>query len=146
MDILSKFAENLNFLMNDKNLTQLELAQKTKLKPASVCKYLKGNCMPTLNALLVLADFFNCSTDYLLGLIDDGSEKRFLPCPPFAERIMQVLKLNGYNPYEFCKAAKLNDNRFYDWKNGKHQPSVESVIKIAKFFDYSLDYLLGREN
>jgi transcriptional regulator with XRE-family HTH domain len=31
------------------------------------------------------------------------------------------------------------------WENGKLMPSVENLIKIAKYFNESVDYLLGLE-
>jgi transcriptional regulator with XRE-family HTH domain len=32
-----------------------------------------------------------------------------------------------------------------DYENGKSQPNIETLIKIADFFNISCDYLLGRD-
>ena len=32
------------------------------------------------------------------------------------------------------------------YENGSAQPSLENLVKLADYFDVSLDYLLGRED
>ncbi|MCL2798428.1 MAG: helix-turn-helix transcriptional regulator [Firmicutes bacterium] len=32
------------------------------------------------------------------------------------------------------------------WENGKKKPTAEALIALAKFFDVTVDYLLGLEN
>lgn len=32
-----------------------------------------------------------------------------------------------------------------EWERGKSEPSIEMIIKLADFFNVSIDYLVGRE-
>ncbi len=142
---LSKFAENLSDLIFDKGITQKQLAESTGLDAASICKYLEANRMPTVDAIIKLADYFNCSVDFLLGVNEEKSNSKFLPCPPFSERLEYFLSVYGHSGHKLCKEAGLPDSRFYHWKNGTHAPSLESVEKLAIFFKCPIDFVLGRE-
>lgn len=33
-----------------------------------------------------------------------------------------------------------------DWENGKKEPSIEDLIKLANFFEVTVDYLIGRSS
>ncbi len=142
---LSKFAETLEELISDFGINRKELARTVNIDAASVTKYLQAQTVPTVKNIVKLADYFNCSVDFLIGLNDESAPKAFLPCPPTGERLAEILDKNGYSGYRFCKEAKLNEPRFYEWLSGKHQPSLENIIIIAKFLGVSVDYVLGRE-
>lgn len=66
-------------------------------------------------------------------------------------------RLDMYKIYEELRTARgLSDNAvalatelpksvLSDWKNGKSSPSTKTLIKLADYFDVSVDHLLGRE-
>lgn len=58
-------------LRNERNLTLAELSSKLKLSPQVLSRYERGDREPDLNTLCLIADFFGCSVDYLLGREDD---------------------------------------------------------------------------
>ena len=92
-----------------------------------------------------MADFFLCTTDYLLGLEDERYTVVPQKLPPFNEQLRKLLAHFNYTGYKFCKeATNINNIRYYQWLNGKYQPSLESVINIAQFFDCTVDFVLGR--
>lgn len=59
------------FLRKDKELTQSELAQILNVKQNSVSRWEKGVSLPDYPTLINCANFFNVTTDYLLGRTDD---------------------------------------------------------------------------
>ena len=141
---LSKFAENLKYLIEDSEITHKELSEGTGIDGASITRYLKGNCEPTVKAIVALADYFNCSVDFLLGLTDEKALTGFLPCPPIEERINYYYNLSGLSGYELCKKAHLPDSRFYHWLDGSHKPSISSIENFANYSKCTLDEFLGR--
>ena len=143
---LSKFAERLDELIFEENITQHTLAENCKIKESSICRYLKGNCMPTITSLLKLADYFGCSTDFLLGLTDKYEKRKFPPAPPLPARLQKYLDKSKFTVEKFCKETGISESSFYDWKRGKREPTADNILKIAEYFDCSLDYFLGREN
>ncbi|MDM8128951.1 helix-turn-helix transcriptional regulator, partial [Paraclostridium benzoelyticum] len=64
------FAERLKQLRESKGLKQIELAKKLNLTSAALSQYEKGIREPNSEMLKKIADYFNVSTDFLLGRID----------------------------------------------------------------------------
>ena len=58
---------NLKKLRTDRKLTQIALQMKTGIEQALLSKYESGIRIPTTENLIILADFYNVSIDYILG-------------------------------------------------------------------------------
>ena len=65
-----EFKHILKELRTSKNLSQMQLAQKTGLSQSAIAKWELGKTEPTASAIITLAKFFNETTDYILGLED----------------------------------------------------------------------------
>lgn len=63
----SIFAIRLKELMGN-NITQQQLADVLNIKRQTVSLYLNGASLPPIEKLVDIANYFNVSTDYLLGL------------------------------------------------------------------------------
>ncbi|PGU05382.1 helix-turn-helix domain-containing protein [Bacillus cereus] len=59
--------KNLRKLRKNNNLTMKELGQKLNLAESTISGYENGNRKPDYDTLNKFADFFEVSTDYLLG-------------------------------------------------------------------------------
>lgn len=64
------FAERLKDLRNEKGLTQNQLAKELGLSHTAICRWESGLRMPTAQAIILIAKYFEVSADYLLGLED----------------------------------------------------------------------------
>ena len=58
---------NLRLLRKQKNLTQIALQMQTGIEQALLSKFEIGERIPPTETLLVLADFYDVSIDYILG-------------------------------------------------------------------------------
>lgn len=58
---------NLKKLRNEKGLTQIALQMNTGIEQALISKYERGERVPPTETVMLLADFFDVSTDYILG-------------------------------------------------------------------------------
>jgi len=58
-------------------------------------------------------------------------------------RIQKLIKDRDINVSILCKATKISTGNFTDWKNKKSNPSLGAILKIAKYFGVSSEYLLG---
>lgn len=65
------FCERVKELRIENNLTQKQLAEKLQTTNSSVCDWEKGRSQPDLKMLANMAQLFQVSVDYLLGLKDD---------------------------------------------------------------------------
>ena len=64
-------AERLSELQGDKGLERRDVFSATGISKTAYHRYVTGEREPTVSALVSLADFFNVSTDYLLGRSDN---------------------------------------------------------------------------
>ena len=65
-----KFKERIKELRTQKNMSQMDLALATGISQSAIAKWELGKTEPTATAIITLAEFFDESTDYLLGVID----------------------------------------------------------------------------
>lgn len=62
--------ENLRRLREKRNINQLKLAMDIGITQESISKYENDSAFPSKKILIKIADYFNCSTDYLLDRTD----------------------------------------------------------------------------
>ena len=67
-----EFKERLKELRKRRGLSQVVLAERLGLSKSTIGAYETGDITPSLDALNLLADFFNVDINYLLGK-EDGS-------------------------------------------------------------------------
>ena len=60
------------------------------------------------------------------------------------ERILNLMTESGITARKLTTETGLNHSSVTEWKKGKANPSYGAIVKIAKYFDVSEDYLLGK--
>ena len=145
MDNLSKLSESLKELMAEHNLNQVTLAEKLCTGRTKFSDILNGKNAPNYDTFVLLVEYFNCSADFLLGIKEYPSEDvQYKKVQPFNERLRAILKETGKTQYLFIKQTKISWGIFYNWLTGKSKPSADNLVKVANYFECSVDYLLGR--
>lgn len=64
----------------------------------------------------------------------------------FAERLKELRKEKGLTQKEVGEQLGMTQANYQKWESGKSSPSGETLIKLADYFDVSIDYLVGRKN
>lgn len=59
-------------------------------------------------------------------------------------RILNLIAESNLSEFAFEKQNELAQGSIKNWKNGRNKPSAEALVKIANYFQVSIDYLLGR--
>ena len=67
----NKFSERLKELRQEKNIGQEELANALDVSKGIISLWENGLREPKMNSLIALAQYFEVSVDYLVGLKDD---------------------------------------------------------------------------
>ncbi len=132
--------------MDDKQIGAKVLAEKLGLSDSSVIyRWLKGSLGLLLPTAVGIADFFDCSLDYLFGRseIYNGN---FKECPAFDIQFRKVLKEQNISQNKLTKDKVISRGGLNSWLNKKQIPHIESIIKLADYLRVSMDYLVGREN
>jgi len=146
MDILSKLPARLKELMEEAEISTPRLAEEINIDHSAISKFLRGDRLPSAMTLVNLADFFGCTTDYLLGLSDILDDRTFKQRPPFNEQLSFLLKYFKTSKYRLEKETKLSEVTVNKWHKGNYEPNVESLIKLARNYNCSVDFILGRES
>ena len=68
--------ENLFKRIADRNLTAKKLSEATGISSGNISDWKSGRSMPSAATLVILADYLDCSVDYLLGRTDDPNMHR----------------------------------------------------------------------
>ncbi|MCL2696595.1 MAG: helix-turn-helix domain-containing protein [Oscillospiraceae bacterium] len=62
----------------------------------------------------------------------------------FTDVFVHLMQSRNISSYKLTKDTGIDNGLISKWKNAKYVPSAEMLIKIADYFDVSVDYLLGR--
>lgn len=143
---LKIFAERLTELIFDSKKTARDVAKQAGIGKTTIYEYLSGNKMPTLGNLIKLADYFNCSTDYLLGLEEESIDTAFLQRPPFHEQFESMLDYFDISRYKLEKMTGIAESVLYYWAKGQKTPTVESLVSVCEKLNCRLDFFIGRSN
>ncbi len=71
MDNRSFKMDNLKKLREKKKMTQTRLSVEIEVSQEIISHYEVGESKPNIDNLIKIADFFHCSTDYLLNRTDN---------------------------------------------------------------------------
>ncbi len=147
------FSKRLIYLRDKKGITQQELADNLNITRQSLSLYEKAERTINIELLAKIADFFNVSTDYLLGLSDVKSQNNDI------KKACKITNLNVHHPehYQgerecidimldlfgieavtgFCKCNIFKYRFRADKKNGE-----EDILK-AQWYENKLSELLN---
>lgn len=64
----------------------------------------------------------------------------------FCERLKELRQEKKLGQIELAKRLDVSKGIISLWENGLREPSMSSLILLAKFFDVSIDYLVGLED
>lgn len=112
----NKYSIRLKKLLEELNIKQNELAQKSQVTEATISNYISGKQLPKLGVVERIADTLNVSVDYLLGKSD----------------IRNYSDIKRLNVQDFAVNNSNYDNNKYDI--GKLDVGVNS-FGMMKFYE-----------
>ncbi len=59
-------------------------------------------------------------------------------------RLSELRRQKGLNMKEAAKAFGIPYTTYVDYDKGNYEPSMDQLIKFARYFDVSVDYLIGK--
>ena len=123
MDYRIEFSKRLIQLREQRGITQQELADKLKITRQSLSLYEKAERTINIELLARIADFFNVSTDYLMGRTDTATMN---------EDIQTACKITGLseeaiNKLLICCPELQNDIQLYTLYKRENQTKVRTL-------------------
>jgi len=112
---MSVFGSRLRELRLRKGSLGKELADILKVEPATITNWEKGNRFPKDDMLIKIADYFNCSLDYLLGR-SNINDSKIRECekyphsltPEELEKVLSILENIGFDIKKLIKSSNKN--------------------------------------
>ncbi len=62
------------------------------------------------------------------------------------EKIRELRKIKKISQEEFALAMGYSRPLIVNWEKGTRDPDTQTLLKIADYFNVSIDYLMGRED
>ncbi len=78
------FCNKLRILIEEKSITQKQVANDLNIAPSTMGGYVQGSSEPDFDTLKKLAKYFNVTTDYLLSVNTERSSS------PFDEELLRI--------------------------------------------------------
>lgn len=144
MAFVSKLSERLSERMDELNLSAEDIAEKLKINQSTVRDWKRNKYLIFLDNLIKLADCLNCSIDFLVGRSETVLDFNPQICPPFYDRLREVMDERNISRYKLCKETGIEDTALSQWKKGSN-PHILTLEKLATCLNVSIDYLVGRD-
>ena len=62
------------------------------------------------------------------------------------ERLKTLRESNEKSQLEVCTALNIEQSTLANYESGRRTPEIDILIKLAEYYNCSVDYLLGLEN
>ena len=143
-ETIEKFKLTLKELMELKNIGIGELAKELHTSRFVIHRWLTSAKDMRINSLLKIADYFQCSVEFLCGRTDEylGFEPKEIP--PFSDWLKNVLAECDKSAYQLFRDTKIMPTQMHQWKYHT-QPMLNNLVIIADYLGVTLDYLIGRD-
>lgn len=119
------FVKRLIELMENANMTQIELADRIGTTNVTISRYMNGERSPRIEIVAEIAKVFNVSVDYLLGL-PTSKKNRFVE----NESMIELYKIVSHLGF-------LDNN---------HKLSKAQITLIKKLLEANKDFILPLKN
>lgn len=63
----------------------------------------------------------------------------------FSEQLRKLRRLNNLTQTELSKLLNVSNGTIAMWETDKRQPDIDTLKKLANFFNVTTDYLLGKD-
>ncbi len=145
MPISTKFQKRINELVDDANLKRVDLAKLGSIDYRSFSNAIVYGIVPTTSTLIKMANYFKVSMDYILGRTDTNDYVE--PSnTTFQERFENLCKEKGVSHYKVSQDCFFDKSNISRWLSKGYLPTLEILDMITKYFNVSLDYILGRSD
>lgn len=148
----SSSGQSISHWISKSGLKYEDIANKIGTSVKQLQDYANGFLLPPLHILVALSEICDVSTDCLLGISDESRKKgidNILPFrydPKISERIHSLCKKNNIKTSFLCDLLCLSEDEIYFLIEYGFVPHIDTIIKLADFFNVSCDYLLCHIN
>lgn len=157
-------AERLRALRKKYHLSQAATAKQVKVSFPTYCRYEHDEREPSATTLVLLADLFSVSTDYLLGRAEKPNTRKVNTSShsedsfpkwsnsnieeaqivaTFAENLLSLRKKSRWSQQLAAEQIGIPVSTYRRYETGKREPTLTTLVKIADCYHLTLDELIS---
>ena len=138
-------------LRKKRNMTQTQLAEAINTSQRNIERWENEKNDITSFFILKLADFFECSIDYLVGHNNfsnalNNKERKNNTVNTFSITSKELRRRCNLTQIELAEKLCISKACISMIEIGRNEPTAKTLIAYADFFGCSIDYLLGRKD
>lgn len=153
------FSERLSNCLKENKMSLGKLALKSGISTSSISRYISGERKPSDKALIKIAYTLKVNPRYL----DCSSNSKFISNDElkvqystimnteieqdnnsFSKRLSFLMEFYDICQVDLCNALDIKKSSMSKYLSGSNLPKFNLLIKIADYFNVSIDYLVGR--
>lgn len=153
----SVFANRMKELRSSCKISQYGLSKIVGISQPAICHYEHGSTFPTAKSLVKLSSTFECTIDYMIGLVEHPSitygdaalqlidYAHFNDCKFFFGKMLKAQRnAHGLSQNKLAEQIGVKQSNVSAYEKGDAFPSMDNLYAICKILSISADYLLGR--
>ncbi len=141
--------ERIRELREEKELTQKQISKLLGVDISTYSAWERGRDLFPLKRLLILANIFEVSIDYITGQTDQKKYddlKEEMDLNLLKERLRLVRIENEYTQEILAKSLHTTHSALSAYENGHQIMPLITLYQFSSLVNISMDYLLGRTN
>ena len=136
-------------LREDKDLEQKDIAAIIDVTREAYSKWELGIRDMPIKKCVELANFYETTIDYMVGLTNEKKYTKSnyqVDWNIIRNRLKELRKSKNLKQEEFSLQLGLKKRAYSNYENGTINPKTFKLTDIAKFYNISMDYLVGRKD
>lgn len=141
--------ERLIDLREEKDLLQKEVAKEIGVVESVYSEWESGKLSIPTKRLVELANFFEVNIDYMVGISDIKAKIKSsndIDTMLVSKRLSEIRKSLKLTMRELADRFNTTSSAISNYENNKFLILSPFLIELAKYSNYSIDWILGRSN
>ena len=139
-----KIGDRINELLVLKGIDNKTFADALGVSGSTVGRWRNNTKYMRLTQIVKIAEYFDCSIEFLVGKTENILDFQPNPCPSFYPHFRKLLEARGISRNQVNKETHIKSSHFVDWKNGA-DPHILSLLELSDYLGVTVDTLVGRE-
>lgn len=146
--ILRNKVNRFEELRRDKGYRQKDIAKVLNVLENRYSKWESGIDDISLEKVNELANYYNVSLDYLLGVskVNIKTENNNIDFNLLCERLLKLRRDKNLSQSELGNKIGFAQTTYSGYESGNSIPTTFKLFCISIFYNVSFDYLVGRTN
>lgn len=138
--------ERLRDIREDKDLNQEYISKLIKVSRTQYSMYECGIRLIPITKLIILANYYDVSTDYLLNLTNERVRYKIINKKYSTESIKKLRIINNLKQEDIAKLLKTTQEQYSRYERKERVIPIDRLAFLAEYYNVSIDYLLGLTN